>query len=260
MDPMTLTIFASGSSGNCALVSYGGTHILLDAGISARRVGACLKRWSLTPGDLSALVVTHPHTDHISGLATLYKQADFPIYTTAPVARQLCYRLPLDRRIHTFLPGQDFTLGSLTVRGIATRHDTPGSTGYRFTTPVGASACLVTDLGTVTPEVEAGVAGCRVAVIECNHDLDCLRSGPYPYPLQRRVAGEEGHLCNEDGAALCALAAREGAHTLVLAHLSQQNNSPALARSAVEQALGNQYPGVTVAVAPVFCDGMRFEV
>lgn len=258
---MTLTIFASGSTGNCALVSCGGTHILLDAGISARRISACLAHWNLAARDLTALVVTHPHSDHISGLATLSKQTDFPIYATAPVARQLCYRLPIDQRIHTFLPGEDFPLGELTVHGIPTRHDTPGSTGYRFTAPGGESACLVTDLGVVTPEVEAGVAGCRLAVIECNHDLDCLRGGPYPYSLQARVAGEEGHLCNEDGAALCALAARTGASTLVLAHLSQQNNSPALARSAVERALGGQYPGVTVAVAPVFQDtGMRFEV
>lgn len=256
---MYITIFASGSSGNCALVSQDNVHVLVDAGISARRIEDCLSHWDLSVQDLTALVVTHPHSDHISGLATLSKHGDFPIYATAPVARQLCYRLAIDHRVHTLLPGQPFDLRGLTVQGIPTRHDTPGSVGYRFTNSQGESACIVTDLGVVTPEVQTGVAGCRVAVIECNHDLDRLRSGPYPYPLQARVAGEEGHLRNEDGAALCALCARAGAHTVALAHLSRQNNSPALARQAVERAL-RQFPKVRIEVAPVLCQGLRLEV
>ncbi len=256
---MHFTIFASGSSGNCALVSQGDTHILVDAGISARRIQDCLAHWGLSVQDLTALVVTHPHSDHISGLATLSKHSDFPICATQPVALQLCYRLAIEHRVHTFLPGKPFDLGGLAVLGIPTRHDTPGSVGYRFTGPGGESSCIVTDLGVVTREGEAGVAGCALAVIESNHDLDSLHSGPYPYSLQARVAGDEGHLCNEDGAALCAHAARNGAHTVVLAHLSRQNNSPGLARRAAERAL-SQFPEVKIQVAPVLCQGLRIEV
>lgn len=255
---MTITIFASGSTGNCALVSQGDTHILVDAGLSARRIGACLAHQNVSLQALTACLVTHPHRDHVAGLEVLIKHTDFPIYATEPAARQLCYRLAIDRRIRTFQHSKPFDLGELSVLGIPTRHDAPGSVGYRFTEPRGKSACIVTDLGVVTGPVEAGVAGCSVAVIECNHDLDCLHNGPYPYPLQRRVAGAEGHLCNEDGAALCALAAQHGAHTVVLAHLSQQNNSPRLARSAAEQALAGF--DTKIEVAPVLCDGLRLEV
>lgn len=256
---MDITIFASGSTGNCALVASGDTRLLVDVGISARRVGACLAHCNLSPQAITAALITHPHRDHIGGLETLVKHTDFPIYATAPAARQLCYRLPIDHRIHTFQAGEPFSLGGLTILGIPTRHDAPGSVGYRFTGPDGKSACIVTDLGVVTPVVEAGVTGCAVAVIESNHDLDCLRNGPYPYQLQRRVAGPEGHLCNEDGAALCALCAQAGAHTVVLAHLSQQNNSPDLARWAAQQALAGF--DTRIEVAPVFCDGgLRLEV
>lgn len=256
---MRITIFASGSTGNCALVSEGDTHILVDAGISARRIGACLAHWNLSPQAVTAAVITHPHRDHIGGLEVLIKHTGFPIYATDPAARQLCYRLPIDHRIHTFQAGSPFPLGELSILGIPTRHDAPGSVGYRFTESGGKSACIVTDLGVVTQVVEDGVMGCSVAVIESNHDLDCLRQGPYPYPLQRRVAGPEGHLCNEDGAALCALAAQAGAHTVVLAHLSQQNNSPDLALMAAQQALAGF--DTRVEVAPVFSDqGLSVEV
>ncbi len=264
MSPLYLTIFASGSTGNCALVSQGETHILVDAGISCRRIGACLAHWNLSPAAITAAVITHPHRDHIAGLEILAKHTAFPIYATAPAAQAILGRRDMELsglgdRLHIFQAGEEFTLDQLTVLPIPTRHDAPGSVGYRFTDPDGVSACIVTDLGVVTPQVEAGVTGCRLAVIESNHDLDCLREGPYPYPLQRRIAGPEGHLCNKDGAALCALAAQAGARTVVLAHLSQQNNSPALARAAAEMALAGF--GTRVEVAPVFSDaGLRLEV
>ncbi len=255
---MYITVFASGSTGNCALVSAGGTHILVDAGLSFRRMGACLAHWNVSLDALSAAVVTHPHRDHTAGLETLLKHTEFPIYATAPAHQQLCYRYAMESRKRILQAGKVLEIGDLRVLAIPTRHDAPGSVGYRFTDPAGKSACIVTDLGVVTPAVEEGVKGCAVAVIECNHDLDCLRQGPYPYPLQQRVSGPEGHLCNEDGAALCALAAQHGAHTVVLAHLSQQNNSPALARQAAEQALAGFH--VRVEVAPVLCDGLRLAV
>lgn len=259
MSSMYLTLFASGSSGNCALLSCGETHILIDAGISARKITTALNHWGLRGEDLTACLITHPHSDHISGLKTLTGRLPFPLYATAPVARQLCYRLPIEKRIHTIVAGESFALGCVSVLPIPTSHDTPGSVGFRFTSMSGRAAVIVTDLGRITAEVEAGVRGADVAVIECNHDLDCLHHGPYPYPLQARVAGDQGHLCNEDGAKLCALCAESGAHSLILGHLSQQNNSPELALKAVQNALGPQ-SAVKLSVAPICCDGVRFEV
>lgn len=256
---MRLTIFASGSSGNCALVSHGGTHLLLDAGISTKRISAALAHWNLSPEYLAGCLITHTHADHIAGLATLTKRFPIPLYATAPAGRQLAYRLPVDRLLQTVIPGEEHTIGEITVRPIPTSHDSPGSAGYRFTSPDGHSACLVTDLGVVTGEVEEGVRGVDAAVIECNHDPDRLQSGPYPYYLKSRIAGPQGHLSNADGARLCALCARSGAHTVVLAHLSKENNSPALARAAVSQALEG-LETVRLEVAPVLDDGLVLEV
>lgn len=257
---MTLTLFASGSTGNCALVSQGDTHLLVDVGISTKRVREALGVWGLDPGQLSGVVVTHNHTDHVAGLGTLTRQnPQLPLFASRPVARQLCYRLPIDGQTHSFAPGDDFSLGGIHIATIPTSHDTPGSVGYRFTASDGTSACIVTDLGVVTDEVRQGVAGARLAVIECNHDPDLLRTGPYPYPLKRRIAGPQGHLSNREGAGLCALCAQEGAKTLVLAHLSQHNNTPRLALDAVRDALGNR-PGPAVAVAPVLDARARWEV
>ena len=256
---MRLTIFASGSSGNCALVSQGDTHLLVDAGVSARRISAALAHCGLTPADLTGCLITHTHSDHITGLATLTKQYALPLYATDSAARQLAYRLPVDHLLHTFTPDRDLTLGGVVVRPLPTSHDAPGSVGYRFTGPDGRAACLVTDLGVVTEEVEAGIQGVNAAVIECNHDPDLLENGPYPYYLKARIAGPQGHLSNADGAGLCALCAQGGAHTVVLAHLSRENNSPALARAAAAQALAG-FEGVRLEIAPVLCDGLFIEV
>lgn len=256
---MRFTIFASGSSGNCALVSHGDTHLLVDAGISAKRISAALAHQNLSPEHLSGCLITHTHSDHIAGLATLTKRFPLPLYATAPAGRQVTYRLPVDRLLHTLEPSQASSIGTLNVLPIPTSHDSPGSVGYRFTAPDGHSACLITDLGVVTSDVEAAVQGVDLAVIECNHDPDRLQNGPYPYYLKARIAGPQGHLSNADGARLCALCARSGAHTVVLAHLSKENNSPALARAAVSQALEG-LETVRLEVAPVLDDGLVLEV
>lgn len=256
---MRLTIFASGSTGNCALISQGDTHLLVDVGLSAKRISAALAHRNLSPEHLAGCLITHAHADHIAGLATLTKRWPLPLYATAPAGRQLAYRLPVEHLLHTVTPAEDCHIGELSVRPIPTSHDSPGSAGYHFTAPDGRSACLVTDLGIVTPEVEAAVRGVNAAIIECNHDSDRLQSGPYPYYLKARVAGPQGHLSNADGARLCALCAQSGAHTVVLAHLSRENNTPALARAAVSQALEG-LPPVRLEVAPVLCDGLTIEV
>ena len=256
---MRLTIFASGSSGNCALVSHAGTHLLVDAGISAKRICAALAHQNLSPEHLAGCLITHTHSDHIAGLATLTKRFELPLYATAPAARQIAYRLPVDRLLRTLEPALPCAIGALSILPIPTNHDSTGSVGYRFTAPNGRSACLVTDLGLVTSQVESAVRGVDLAVIECNHDIDALQNGPYPYYLKSRIAGPQGHLSNEDGAGLCALCAQEGAHTVVLAHLSRENNTPALARSAVTRALEG-LPPVRLEVAPVLCDGLTMEV
>ena len=138
--------FASGSSGNAALVSRGETHILLDAGISARRIAGALGELGLTPQDLSAICVTHSHSDHVSGLATIVKRWDVPILATAPCGRQLSYRVAgLETKLRTVETGGGFPIGEITVTAFPTSHDAPGSCGFRFD-----ALGVLTDSGYVT--------------------------------------------------------------------------------------------------------------
>ena len=230
---LTYASLASGSSGNAALVSCGSTHILLDAGISARRITAGLKSLGVDPAALTAILVTHEHHDHIAGLSVLTKKLRVPVIASAPTCRQLCGRIPtLDGLLREQAPGTGMQLGGLWVESFSTPHDAAGSVGYSIAAD-GCRVVLCTDLGYVTPQVKQAVTGCDLLVCETNHDEDWVRSGPYPYALKQRVLGDYGHLSNEAGAELAALAVQSGARTVVLAHLSSENNTPAHARQAV---------------------------
>lgn len=234
---LTYTTLASGSSGNCAVVSCGGTRLLVDTGISARRITTALKALGIDPGSLDGVLVTHEHSDHISGLTTLTKQLSLPVYATAPTLRQLCRRIPfLEGLCRAFEPGDGFPVGELWVSAFPTSHDAACSVGYTLTGS-GCKAAVATDLGRLTPAVLQAVRGCDLLVCESNHDVDWVRSGPYPYYLKERILGDRGHLSNEMGAELAALAVEAGARTVVLAHLSAENNTPARARETAARRL-----------------------
>ena len=198
--------FACGSSGNAALVSRGATHILLDAGISARRIAAALGELGLSPQDLSAICVTHSHSDHISGLATIVKRWDVPILATAPCGRQLSYRVAgLETKLRTIETGGGFPIGEITVTAFPTSHDAPGSCGFRFD-----ALGVLTDSGYVTEEAADTLAGVSLLLLEANHDVDLLQNGPYPYYLKERILSGQGHLSNETAAAFAVAMARQG--------------------------------------------------
>ena len=234
---MIVTTLASGSSGNCTLVSAGDTHVLVDAGISCRRIALSLGELGLRLDDLSGICITHEHSDHICGLTTLTKKHRIPIYTTGGTGRQLCYRIPfIEDLIYQVTPGEEFRIEDLLVESFATLHDTAEPCGFALSDGE-KKAAVVTDLGIVTDEVLDGIRGANLLVVECNHDIEAVKSGPYPYYLKQRILGDHGHLSNEAGAALARTVAMDGAHTVILAHLSAENNTPAMARRAVETAL-----------------------
>lgn len=237
---------ASGSSGNAALVSRGGTHILLDAGVSARRVSAALAELGLSPQDLSAICITHSHSDHISGLATMVKRWDVPIYATAPCGRQLSYRIAgLEGKLRTVETGSGFPVGEITVTAFPTSHDAPGSCGFRFD-----ALGVLTDSGYVTEEAAGTLAGVSLLLLEANHDVDLLQNGPYPYYLKERILSDQGHLSNESAAVFAAEMARRGTGEFVLAHLSAENNTPERALSAVRRALADAGFDLPLETAP----------
>ena len=229
--------FASGSSGNAALLSCGDIHLLIDMGISCRRICRALAEQGLTPDDLSAVLITHEHTDHISGLATYIRKYRTPILCTPGTARQLHYRLAgIGLLLRPLAMGEPVSWDGLEITPLPTSHDCRESAAFRIDTPDGSVGYL-TDTGVVEEETRNGLLGADVLVLESNHDVDMLLTGPYPYHLKRRVLGCEGHLSNADAAVFAADSARAGTRAIILAHLSAENNTPRLALDTVGQAL-----------------------
>ena len=234
---MRIVTFASGSGGNCALLSLDGVHLLLDAGLSFKRIRENLALCGLEPEALSGVLITHEHADHICGLATMVKRSALPIYAPPLVASALRRSVPgVEARLHVREPETPFLLEGLELRCFPTPHDTPQSVGWRVSGS--ETFALATDMGTVTESVLRGLTGAEAVLIEANHDLDRLMYGPYPYPLKRRVRSDHGHLSNDDCAALAARLAGSGTEYIILGHLSRENNTPALAFHAVSAALG----------------------
>lgn len=246
----TVHTLSSGSSGNALLLSCGSTHLLVDAGISCRRITVSLRELGLTPDDLTAILITHTHTDHISGLQVLLKRTTCPIHAFGRTCRDLEYRLAgISERLQPMDPCTRYDIGSCSVMAFPTAHDAPGSCGYRFDTATG-SVGLMTDTGFVTEEAARILPGVDLAILESNHDVEAVRSGPYPYYLKQRILGDYGHLRNEDAARFAVALAEAGASEIILAHLSQENNTPAMARNAVETALSAAGLTPTLSVAP----------
>lgn len=236
---LSITTLASSSTGNSALISCGKTHILLDAGISAKRVAAGLRSLGVAPSQLSAILVTHEHSDHVSGLRVLATKITAPIYAT-PLTCSAIYRKDRCDAVQDLMQeqaaGSGVQIGSLWVESFPTPHDAADSVGYSIAGEDGRIV-VCTDLGHVTGAVRRAAAGCDILVCETNHDEGWLRVGPYPYHLKRRILGDRGHLSNEAGAELAAWAVDSGARTVILAHLSRQNNTPERALEAVSLRL-----------------------
>ena len=244
---MELFVFASGSTGNCCLVRHGGDGVLIDAGISARRIRASLAEAGQPPAGLRAILITHEHSDHIKGLSVLLRSAPVPVYAPEAVAAHLCRTVPgaqpFVRPVEQEVP---FPVGALTVTAFPTPHDTPQSAGYRLDAQ-GVSAAVCTDTGCVTEVMRRHLAGTSIALIEANHDTELLQNGPYPPPLKRRILSARGHLSNDDCALLAAELCAGGTRTLVLGHISRENNTPALALRAVQRATEGTGAGIFTA-------------
>lgn len=246
----TVHTFASGSSGNALLLSWEGGHLLVDAGISCRRITQGLGALGLEASDLCAIFITHTHSDHISGLQTLLKRASCLVWATDPAAQDLKGRFPdFEARFRSVPLCEKIPLEGCWATAIPTAHDAPGACGYRFDTVEGTVGIL-TDTGYVTPEAEALLPGVDLIVLEANHDVEMLQSGPYPYYLKKRILGPGGHLSNEEAGRFAAVLAAAGAAEIVLAHLSRENNTPAIALEAVRRALEAADVGAALSVAP----------
>ena len=261
---MRVCTLASSSSGNCTVVSQGETHLLIDAGISLRRIRDGLRHIGLTPGDLSCVLVTHDHIDHISGVRVLLKYHSIPVYSSYGAACGISAAWPeTSPYLNIFETGAELDMSSMTVRSFSTPHDASGSVGFTVHAG-GVKLVYVTDLGYVTDEIVGAALGADIAVIEANHDREMLKNGQYPPFLKKRILSKNGHLANNDSADFAVRLAASGSRYISLVHLSSENNTPELARRTVGTALSGAGfiagKDVDLDVAPRDVTGRIYEV
>ncbi len=242
---MRFTSLGSGSSGNGLVVECGTTRVMMDCGFSLADTRARLERVGLAPSDITAVVVTHEHDDHLGGVARFARRYAIPVHLTRGTAQWLPPDFPAVLA-HLIDSHQPFEVAAIAIEPFPVPHDAREPVQYVFSD--GASRLgVVTDLGTVTQHVVEKLSGCHALVIECNHDLGMLMEGPYPDGLKRRVSGRFGHLSNDEAGLLVAALERSHLRHLIAAHLSQQNNKPALAVAALAHAAGCEEGWVGVA-------------
>lgn len=233
---MRVCIFASGSGGNCLLVSDRNTNILIDAGISARRVENALAMAGLAADDIGGVFVTHEHSDHVKGLPQLVKKHGVPIFAPRTVAARMLGAMPaLEQSVSIIPVGESFPFGNIVISAFHTMHDTDESVGYVI--EGGGSFGIATDTGCINEEITSALAGVGTVVIESNHDVQMLRDGPYPVYLKKRILSDNGHLSNDDCARFARRLAENGTRQIILGHLSRENNRPAIALETVGAAL-----------------------
>ena len=233
---MQLFTLASGSTGNCTLVRDQGCSILIDMGISTKRLREALFALGMSPDELSGILITHEHRDHICGLNTFVKKYEVPILAPRTIANHLRWSiLEIEDYIAELDIGHENSVAGLSVLPFRTPHDTPESVGYRITGTSTLAFC--TDFGYVSDEMREGLYGVENAVIEANHDIQMLANGAYPSYLKRRILSDHGHLSNTDCASLALWLAQSGTKSIVLAHLSRENNTPRLAYDTVGSIL-----------------------
>jgi phosphoribosyl 1,2-cyclic phosphodiesterase len=243
---VSVSMLASGSRGNCAFVSSASTRILVDAGISCREVFKRMKSVGEDPHSLAAVVITHEHTDHIHGLATLAKKLRIPVFMTgathlawARAMRDENGVRPQLEKFERFEPGHSFQIGDIAVKPFTIPHDAVDPVGFTFRAE-GVKVGIATDLGYIPLSVRDHLRGCDVLVMESNHDLEMLRVGPYPWSVKQRVMSRVGHLSNVALADFFTNDYDNSATFVVLAHLSEHNNHPEIARREAERALATR--------------------
>jgi phosphoribosyl 1,2-cyclic phosphodiesterase len=240
---VSVSMLASGSRGNCAIVASASTKILVDAGISGRETFKRMKAIGDDPLTLSAILITHEHSDHVYGLATLAKKLRIPVFMTG-ATHQVWSRAmrvqngekPQLEKLERFDAGHRFQIGDIQVQPFTIPHDAADPVGFTFRCE-GIKVGIATDLGYVPVSVRDHLRGCDVLVMESNHDLEMLRVGPYPWSVKQRVMSRVGHLSNVALADFFTSDYDNSATFVVLAHLSEQNNHPEIARREAEKAL-----------------------
>jgi phosphoribosyl 1,2-cyclic phosphodiesterase len=233
---MRFACLGSGSEGNGLLVEVGATRVLVDCGFGIRDTVGRLGRLGVAPETLSAIVVTHEHNDHVGGVAAFAARYATPVWLTFGTLAVVADRLDALVQVYGFDSHDTFAVGDVQVRPFPVPHD--AREPVQFVLSDGCCRLgVLTDIGVSTAHVEATLSGCDALVLECNHDIDMLANGDYPYPLKQRIAGRFGHLDNATAAGLLSRLDNSNLKHVFAAHLSQHNNTRELARAALAGAL-----------------------
>ncbi|MEO8303462.1 MAG: MBL fold metallo-hydrolase [Betaproteobacteria bacterium] len=233
---MRFASLGSGSEGNGLVVESGGTRVLVDCGFGVRDTATRLARLGLEPSSLAAILVTHEHSDHIGGVPAFAGRHRIPVWATFGTLAAVSSRFEGMTQVYGFDSHDRFAIEALEITPVPVPHDAREPVQY----VVGDGSRrlgVLTDLGVSTAHVESSLSGCDALVLECNHDVEMLAHSDYPYPLKQRISGRFGHLDNDAAAGILASIDTSHLKHIIAAHLSQQNNTPELARSALASAL-----------------------
>jgi len=240
---VSVSLLASGSRGNSALVASSSTRLLIDAGLSCRETLKRLRALGESADQISALLITHEHSDHVAGLERLARKLNVPVYLTQPTyhawsraVRDEKGQIPELPKVEHFASGRTFQVGDIACTSFTIPHDAIDPVGFTFRTE-GMKIGYATDMGYIPVSMRDHLRGCDVLVLESNHDVEMLRGGPYPWSVKQRVMSRVGHLSNEALAEFFSSDYDGAAAYVVLAHLSELNNHPEVARAAAEHAL-----------------------
>lgn len=241
---MRFASLGSGSRGNATLVESGTTCIMVDCGFSALETGKRLARLHRSPADVTAILVTHEHSDHIGGVARFANRHQIPVWATAgTLASKKGVSIENTQVINSH---QSFVIGELEVQPFPVPHDAREPCQFVFSNGT-VRLGILTDIGSITGHVVDTLGGIDAMLLECNHDPRMLADGPYPQSLKDRVGGQYGHLSNQQAADLLSRMDTTRLRQLVAAHLSDKNNQPQLARQVIAGALGDGLTDISIA-------------
>ena len=227
----------SGSSGNSIFISCKETKILVDSGVSAKRICQALSDIGEDASRLSAIFITHEHADHISGLRVLASKYNIPVFADNAVIEKMRMENIINEKVNTFSTEKNMELCGCEILPFALSHDSVSCQGYRFNLSGGRSVGICTDTGYVTEAAKEALGGCDFVFLESNHETTMLQNGTYPYHLKQRILSDKGHLSNAASSEFAKELAMQGTTRFVLAHLSRDNNIPEIARQSAVSSL-----------------------